>query len=130
MTAIESTSSVLIVDDHADTAEMLRRYLARKGLVADVAPDGREALDLVSRRRPTCVILDETMPGMTGLDVLRRLKESPEGRRIPVFFYSAVFDHGKQLEAEALGALGWYVKGVSRLNDLMDNVIAVAGRPS
>lgn len=126
MTAVETQSSVLIVEDHADTAEMLRRYLARKGYTAEVAPNGAAALNVMSSRRPKCVILDETMPGLTGLDVLKKLQSSPEGREIPVFFYSAAFDRRKQQEAEALGARGWFVKGISRLNDLMDNVIAVA----
>jgi putative two-component system response regulator len=128
MTFTAPETSVLIVEDHADTAEMLRRYLARKGYTAEVAPNGVAALSSVARRRPTCVILDETMPGMTGLAVLREMQATPEVRDIPVFFYSAAFDRRKQQEAEALGARGWYVKGISRLTDLMDNVIATARR--
>lgn len=128
MTQANSHDPILIVEDHPDTADMLRRYLARKGYAAEVAPDGDSALEMFSHRRPTCVILDETMPGRTGLAVLRELKGMPDAQDVPVFFYSAVFDQGKQREAEALGASGWYVKGISRLTDLMDKVVAAASR--
>lgn len=127
MSTDASTCSVLIVEDHPDTADMLRRYLARKGYAAEVAPDGATALDYLAQNRPACVILDETMPGMTGLDLLRELRGTPEAENLPIFFYSAAFDRRKQQEAQSLGARGWFVKGISRLNDLMDNVIATCG---
>ncbi len=76
---------------------------------------------------PSCLIVDQTMPGMTGLDLMRALHGDPEVADIPVYFYSAAFDQGKQREAQSLGAKGWYIKGISRLSDLMDNVIASAG---
>lgn len=127
MTTTASKTSVLIVDDHVDTADMLRRYLARNGVPADVALSGTAALEHLSTQKPACVILDETMPGMTGLDLLRQLQQHPDARNIPVYFYSAAFDRRKQLEAERLGAKGWFVKGISRLTDLMDNVLTTCG---
>jgi putative two-component system response regulator len=132
MTAIASQYPILIVEDHADTAEMLRRYLARRGLAVDVAGSGSEALRFLADKKPSCMILDETMPGMSGLDLLRRIQAEPEHRDIPVFFYSAAFEQRKQAEAATLGAKGWFIKGISRLDDLMQQIIqqCSAARPN
>jgi CheY-like chemotaxis protein len=127
MTAAVTHPSILIVEDHADTAEMLRRYLHRNGYEAEVVPNAAAALSSLASHRPACMILDQTMPGMTGLDLMRQLQANPTVSDIPVYFYSAAFDQGKQIEARSLGAKGWYIKGISRLTDLMDHVIADAG---
>ena len=118
---------VLIVEDHADTAEMLRRLLARNGFAADVAMNAAEAIEKLERQRPTCLILDETMPGMTGLELMRHIQAHPKHREIPVLFYSAAFDAQKQAQAKAMGAKGWFIKGVSRLPDLVEQVKEVRG---
>jgi DNA-binding response OmpR family regulator len=123
-TEVADPHTVLIVEDHADTAEMLRRFLVRNGMGAEVALDAEMAMSAMARSRPSCVILDETMPGRTGLELLRRLREHPAYRDLPVLFYSAAFDWRKQAEARSLGAKGWFIKGVSRLPDLMEQVRA------
>jgi CheY-like chemotaxis protein len=123
MLALASKCSVLIVEDHADTAEMLQKYLKRKGCDAEVVGDGVSALEYLEQGVPRCLIVDEGMPRMTGLDLLKQLQARPEYRGIPVVFYSAAFDWRKQMEAEALGAKGWYIKGVSSLKEMMGKVL-------
>src|SRR4051794_16653383 len=109
--AVSSTCAVLIVDDHVDTADMLRRYLSKRGYECKCVASGERALSAMRAERPGCVILDQMMPGMTGLEVLRRMQAWPELRDIPVIFYSAGYEWAKQMEGEALGARGWFVKG-------------------
>jgi CheY-like chemotaxis protein len=123
MFAVASKCSVLIVEDHFDTADMLRQYLRRQGVDAEVVGDGMAALEYLEQGTPRCLILDEGMPGMTGLELLRQLKARPEYRGLPVYFYSAAYEWRKQMEAEALGAQGWYIKGVTKLQDMMARVI-------
>jgi CheY-like chemotaxis protein len=122
MLALASSCSVLIVEDHSDTADMLRRYLEREGCDAEIVGDGRQALEYLERGRPRCLIVDEGMPGMTGLELLRQLQARPEYRGIPVIFYSAAYEWRKQMEAEALGAKGWYIKGVTALGEMLKRV--------
>jgi two-component system chemotaxis response regulator CheY len=124
MLAIASQCVVLIVEDHADTAQMLARHLARRGIPAEAVENALAAMDFLDVIKPACMIVDETMPGMSGLDLLRQLQARPEWREIPVFFYSAAYDWRKQMEAEALGAKAWFVKGITRLDDLMSDVVA------
>ena len=123
MLALASQCAVLIVEDHVDTADMLRRFLRRNHFSAEVVYGGMAALEFLERGQPRCVIIDEMMPDMTGLDLLRQLKARPEYRHIPAFFYSANFDWRKQMEAEALGAKAWFIKGVSNLKDLIEKVM-------
>lgn len=122
MFALASHCSVLIVEDDLDTADLLRRYLKTRALSAEVVHNGRDALQFLQRQQPRCLILDEMMPEMLGLDLFRRMIASPEYRNIPVLFYSASYDWRKQMEAEALGAKGWFIKGVSSLDQLADQV--------
>lgn len=119
MLALSSTCAVLIVEDHADTADMLRNFLSRKGLKAEVVNDGMAALEFLEAGTPRCIIVDYAMPRMDGLELLRQIKSRPEYSHLPVLFYSATYDWRKQMEAEAIGAAGWYIKGISSLKELV-----------
>jgi CheY-like chemotaxis protein len=123
MLAVATSCAVLIVEDHADTADMLRSHLKRKGFNADIVDNGQAALEYLELHRPRCLIVDEGMPIMNGLALLRQLQARPELRHLPVIFYSGAFDWRKQMEAEALGAKAWFIKGVTNLKDVMQSVI-------
>jgi two-component system, OmpR family, response regulator ResD len=70
-----SRGSVLVVDDEPTIAEVVSRYLERAGYATTVAHDGAEALASAQRGRPDLVVLDLMLPGVDGLEVLRRLRE-------------------------------------------------------
>jgi two-component system response regulator ResD len=71
----DSRRSVLVVDDEPTIAEVVARYLERAGYDSAVAGDGLEALRLAAERQPDLVVLDLMLPGLDGLEVLRRLRE-------------------------------------------------------
>jgi DNA-binding response OmpR family regulator len=73
---------VLVVDDEPTIGEIVARYLVRAGYSAQVASDGPQALDLVARQPPDLVVLDVMLPGIDGLEVLRRLRESEDPPRV------------------------------------------------
>jgi CheY-like chemotaxis protein len=118
---------ILIVDDHADACEMLKRHLARKGHKADYALSGEEALTALDKLKPDVIVLDEMMPGKTGLEVFRALKSDPRFADLAVIFFSAGYEYAKQQEALRLGAKAWFVKGVSRLDQVIDKISQCAG---
>ena len=120
---------VLIVDDHADSAEMLRRVLARRNVDAHVSLGPTAALVVAKAERPTVIVLDELMPEFSGLELLRRLRADPDLRGTPVFFYSAAYDADRQTQAARLGAKAWLVKGVARLQDVVDQVLVCMPAP-
>ena len=95
---------VLVVDDDEATCDALRRLLSRMGYQAAIAQSGREALDVAEAARPDVIVLDWMMPDMDGLEVLRRLRERPATKDVPVLLYSAV-DNAELLgQARKLGA--------------------------
>ena len=72
-----ATRRVLVVDDEATIAEVVARYLRRAGYQTSVAYDGVEAIRLAIDERPALLVLDIMLPGIDGLEVMRRLRERP-----------------------------------------------------
>jgi DNA-binding NtrC family response regulator len=66
---------LLIVEDDAAQRTGMQKLLTSWGFNVDVAKDGREALDMVARSRPSIVLSDMVMPNMGGLELLRALKQ-------------------------------------------------------
>jgi CheY-like chemotaxis protein len=91
----------LIVDDDVEVARVLADAVSRQGHVATLAHGGEEALDLVARERPDAVFLDVRMPGLSGIEVLRRL------RRIdPTLPVVLVTGHAEPADLNAARQLG------------------------
>jgi signal transduction histidine kinase/DNA-binding response OmpR family regulator len=96
--------TVLVVDDEIDTAELLRDTLRAEGFRAQVAHHGRQALELIARKRPDLVILDIMMPGLSGFEVLEALRRDPQTASIPVLVLTARGEAADQKRGLDLGA--------------------------
>ena len=95
---------ILVVDDDPANLELLARRLARTGYRSQCVSGGQEALDLLEERRFDLILLDHMMPGMTGLEVLEKLKHSPRLRTIPVIMLSAADDIDLMVQCVLHGA--------------------------
>ncbi len=78
-----------MVEDDTASAEMLRRSLGREGWIVDVASNGKVALEMVAKARPSLILLDLMMPEMDGFEFVELLRNTPEGESIPVIILSA-----------------------------------------
>jgi CheY-like chemotaxis protein len=112
---------ILIVDDQFYNREPLKRLLNRSGYRAEAASSGPEALSLAQSSKPELVVLDEMMPGMSGLEVLRKLRSDPETQDVPVIMYSAAEPGDKRQEAKKLGA-EWLTKGYIHWSELLERI--------
>jgi class 3 adenylate cyclase len=83
-------SRILVVDDNASNRDLLSRRLQRQGHTVLQAEDGASALALVEKEAVDLVLLDLMMPGISGYDVLARLKGDPRTRDIPIIMISAL----------------------------------------
>jgi len=91
---------VLVIDDEDAIAHLVRLAFRATGVEIDVASRGDEALRLVAERRYPVLVSDLAMPGMTGLELARRLHEGcPEAR---IVIISAVIDPATEADLEAL----------------------------
>ena len=120
---------LLLVDDDENTARAMGRLLERVGYTAVWMSSGAEALHVMKDLRFDLVILDWMMPEMDGIQVLRRLREDPDTRDVPVMMYSAAVDAGMEREAARLGAVDCVLKsgGFPALFDRVEACLDAAG---
>jgi DNA-binding response OmpR family regulator len=93
-----------VADDDPAIARGLRVRLAAAGYDTLVAADGQQALDAAVQQRPDLIVLDLRMPRMSGLTVMRKLRERTETARIPVIVLSANAGEQNRRKALELGA--------------------------
>ncbi|MCD6025354.1 MAG: two-component response regulator [Fibrobacteria bacterium] len=105
-----SGKSVLIADDDAAIRDLLAYKFRLAGLRVLTAADGEEALRQAQLHRPDLAILDRMMPGLDGVTVLQQLRASPETRRIPVIFLTAMRQERDILEGFRLGVADYVIK--------------------
>ena len=103
---------LLVVDDEFDNREVLARRFKKRGYRVLDAEDGQLALELVEREPIDLVLLDINMPGMDGLEVLRRLRTLYTPMELPVIMQTARAGEEDQVETASLGANDHVVKPV------------------
>lgn len=81
-------SRLLVVDDTPENRTLLRRYFGERGFYVAEADGGAAALTLVGQRRFDAVLLDIVMPGMDGLEVLKRIRATYSSFNLPVIMMS------------------------------------------
>ena len=120
---------VLIVEDEPDIAEGLRYNLEREGLRAVVAATGERGLELALDRAntPSLILLDLMLPGMSGIELCRRLRREPQTRRTPIIMLTARGSEGERVAGLELGADDYITKPFS-VRELVARVRAVLRR--
>jgi two-component system, OmpR family, response regulator ResD len=121
---MDPRGSILVVDDEPTITDVVSRYLARAGYSTRVASDGPDALRIAGESRPDLVVLDLMMPGMDGLEVMRRLREH---ERVSVILLTAKGEHTDRIIGLRLGADDYVVKPFSPA-ELVARVDAVLRR--
>ena len=118
---------ILVVDDHEDNIEVLRARLEARGYEVRGAADGQEALDTVTDWIPDIVLLDVMMPGMDGLEVVRRLKANDDLPFIPVIMQTALDSTERMVAGLEAGADDYVAKPINfdNLTALMDQLLKV-----
>jgi len=116
----------LVVEDDAETRDLLRRTMEKEGWAVDEAENGRVALDRVGERTPNLILLDLQMPQMSGFEFVAALRKNEAWRSIPVIVVTA-----KDLTAEDRARLSGQVetilqKGLFRREELIDEVRRLA----
>lgn len=117
--------TVLLVDDHAVVREGYRRLLERHGdiVVVGEAADADEAQELFRRLAPQIVVMDITLPGLSGIEAMRRMLDHAPGTRVLIFsMHEDVIFAKRALQAGAFG----YVTKASAPSVLVEAVHTVA----
>ena len=121
-----SAPTVLLVEDEPDIVALLTDFLAVEGFGVVAAADAPEAIAALDRNGVDCVVLDVMLPGASGFDVCRRIREHSD---VPLLFLSARGEDGDKLRGLALGADDYIVKSATPA-EVVARVKAVLRRAS
>jgi putative two-component system response regulator len=98
-----SEGRILIVDDEPAVRRVLHKLLRNRGYEVIEAASGQQALDMLETCEVDTVLLDVRMPGLTGVEVCRRIRANPKMARTPVVFVTAAADQVSRREAREAG---------------------------
>lgn len=101
-------AKLLIVDDESDIREFARNFFKKRQIDVFVASGGRQAMELISQEMPDLILLDVRMEEMTGIELLRELRQI--NCDVKVIMVSGVEDEETIKEANALGVIGYIHK--------------------
>jgi len=104
---------ILVADDEPDVLDLVALNLQRAGFDVLKADDGEQALRLARDEMPALLVLDLMMPGLSGLEVTKLLKQSPQTARIPVVMLTAKADEVDRIVGLELGADDYVTKPFS-----------------
>jgi two-component system, OmpR family, alkaline phosphatase synthesis response regulator PhoP len=104
---------ILIVDDEDHILQMLRMNMKKQGFLSLCAESGEEALALCESEEPDLILLDVMLPGISGVETCRRLKENPKSRSIPVIMLSAKSQEQDKIDGLLGGADDYITKPFS-----------------
>ena len=123
---------ILIVEDDADIAAIERDYLELGGYAVTIAPDGTTGLDAALHQPFDLILLDVMLPGVDGVELLRRMRAAPAPRSIPVVMATAKGAEYDKIQALDLGADYYLTKpfGVMELVSCVKAVLRRCARPS
>jgi two-component system, sensor histidine kinase and response regulator len=117
---------ILAVDDEVDVLLIVKTALQSEGYDVETATNGSDALAMARDNPPDLVLLDIMMPGMTGFDVLRSLKNEERTSTVPVIMLTGVSERRKMQEALMSGT-EYYIVKPFEFHDLLGKVKEVIG---
>ena len=108
------TAKILVVDDTPRNVKLLEDVLTVKGYAVVTAASGAEALGKVDSERPDLVLLDVVMPGMSGYEVCRKIRENPATEMLPVVMVTALDPNLERVKGIEAGADDFLTKPINQ----------------
>lgn len=108
-----SKDRILVVEDESDIADLVTYNLAKQGYETDVAPSGDQALGFIRSRPYRLIVLDLVLPGLTGMELCRILKNDPNTASIPIIMLTAKSTETDKVDGLEAGADDYITKPFS-----------------
>ena len=124
-----SEAQVLVVDDESAIRDMIQFALRRAGMNVEGAADAREALSRISDRKPDIILMDWMMPGISGIELTRRLRKEPVTSDIPIIMLTAKVTEDDKVAGLEAGTDDYIIKPFSP-RELIARINAVLRRTS
>ena len=104
---------ILVVEDEPDIRKLVHYNLAQEHFQTLEAEDGERALRLLEREKPHLIILDLMLPGLSGLELCKQLRDRPETRRLPILMLTAKASEADRVVGLEMGADDYLTKPFS-----------------
>lgn len=130
---MSNPKKILIADDEVDILEILQFNLELEGYVVKTAKDGIDAIEKAKSFNPHLIILDNMMPGKTGMDVCRHLRSLSDFKNTLIIFLTALSDESNEVKGLEYGADDYLTKPIrpkvlmSKVNALFRRVVVESG---
>ncbi|MEE4263007.1 MAG: response regulator [Desulfobacteraceae bacterium] len=108
----DPSTKVLLVDDNTTNLQLLHETLDGLGYKLLIAKNGKTALTIAHKAKPSLILLDIMMPEMDGYEVCRRLKADEATRHIPIIFITALADEEDEAKGLSMGAMDYLTKPI------------------
>lgn len=119
---MEDRKAVLLVDDDADFAKVVKLYFERSGLELVFASSGKKALKAFDARKPDVMIIDVNMPKMSGVEVCSSIRARMGGRPLPIIALTGYHSEDSKKEMMAVGADLYLTKPID-MKKLVEHVL-------
>jgi CheY-like chemotaxis protein len=125
-----SNIRILIVDDHADTRNLLRFFLEHCGAQPTVASNGQEALEVIRKMRPDLLISDLAMPRMDGYELMEKVQELEEEIGLLPSIACSAFARGEDRARTREAGFNAHLEKPVDLDQLVTTILKVVNLPS
>lgn len=115
---------LLLIEDNVSLAELYKEAFIEHGIQVNIANDGETGIHLAKTKHPNIILLDFMLPDMSGIEVLKTLKDDATTKDIKVVFLTINDEPEDQEHARELGAIDFLVKQKLHLEDIVKRVIA------
>ena len=101
---------ILFIDDNPVDRTLMDRLLRNHGFQVLLAPNAEDGLDLAKDKAPDLILLDILLPGISGIEVCKKLKNNPITKAIPVIFYTSIDTPKHLIDYRSYGAIDYVQK--------------------
>ena len=117
-----SNKKILVVEDDKFLLKVYATKFKKEGFNISLAEDGVEALEITKKEQPDLILLDLILPKMHGFEVLKKLKENPKTKNIPVFILSNLGQDTDVEKGKKLGAVDYLIKTDFSIQEVVDKI--------
>ncbi len=115
--------TILLVEDDFFISDMYQKKLREAGYVVEMARDGEAALKFLEEQgQPMLILLDIMLPGLNGIEILRKMREDERWKSVPVMLLTNLSEREYMEQAKALGAIDYIVKSQLTPTDVIGKV--------
>jgi len=121
----QKKKTVLLIEDETALQEAVKMKFKKKGIEVLSAETGEKGLSLLKKKKADLVWLDILLPGIDGLEVLKRIRKAQKTKNLPVLVVSVSSGQEKIRQAFALNVIDYLVKSEYKIDDIVEKVIKI-----